>query len=61
MLPPVAGANVVGRIRFALERFALPRHSSHVAQLWSLGDFVHYAQMVYKTSNTEHPRYLGNV
>jgi hypothetical protein len=25
------------RIRFALERFASPRHSSHVAQLWSLG------------------------
>jgi hypothetical protein len=28
---------VVGRIRFALERFDLPRHSSHVAQLFSLG------------------------
>jgi len=28
---------VVGRIRFALERFDSPRHSSHVAQLWSLG------------------------
>jgi hypothetical protein len=28
---------VVGRIRFALERFASPRHSSHVAQLFSLG------------------------
>jgi hypothetical protein len=28
---------VVGRIRFALERFGLPRHSSHVAQLYSLG------------------------
>jgi hypothetical protein len=28
---------VVGRIRFALERLDLPRHSSHVAQLWSLG------------------------
>jgi len=27
---------VVGRIRFALERFGLPRHSSHVAQLFSL-------------------------
>ena len=25
------------RIRFALERFGLPRHSSHVAQLFSLG------------------------
>jgi len=28
---------VVGRIRFALERFASPRHRSHVAQLFSLG------------------------
>lgn len=28
---------MVGRIRFALERFASPHHSSHVAQLWSLG------------------------
>jgi hypothetical protein len=28
---------VVGRIRFALERFASPHHSSHVAQLFSLG------------------------
>jgi len=28
---------VVGRIRFALERFGTPRHHSHVAQLWSLG------------------------
>ena len=28
---------MVGRIRFALERFGSPRHSSHVAQLWSLG------------------------
>ena len=34
---PVAGANVGGRIRFALERFGSPRHSSHVAQLFSLG------------------------
>jgi len=25
------------RISFALERFASPRHSSHVAQLFSLG------------------------
>ena len=33
----VAGANVVGRISFALERFASPRHRSHVAQLVSLG------------------------
>ena len=33
----VAGANVVGRFRFALERFGSPRHRSHVAQLWSLG------------------------
>jgi hypothetical protein len=28
---------VVGRISFALERFHLPRRSSHVAQLFSLG------------------------
>jgi len=28
---------VVGRIRFALERWDLQRHSSHVAQLFSLG------------------------
>ena len=28
---------MVGRIRFALERFGLPRHCSHVAQLLSLG------------------------
>ena len=28
---------MVGRIRFALERADSPRHSSHVAQLWSLG------------------------
>jgi len=33
----VAGANMGGRIRFALERFGSPRHSSHVAQLFSLG------------------------
>jgi hypothetical protein len=33
----VAGANVGGRIRFALERFDSPRHSSHVAQLFTLG------------------------
>jgi hypothetical protein len=33
---------VVGRIRFALERFASQRHSSHVAQLWSLGHFAHH-------------------
>ena len=26
-----------GRFSFALERFDSPRHSSHVAQLWSLG------------------------
>ena len=32
---------MVGRIRFALERFASPRHRSHVAQLWSLGHFAH--------------------
>ena len=25
---------MVGRIRFALERFGSPRHRSHVAQLW---------------------------
>jgi len=28
---------VVGRIRFALERWDLPRRSSHAAQLFSLG------------------------
>jgi len=28
---------VVGRIRFALERWDSPRHRSHVAQLFSLG------------------------
>ena len=28
---------MVGRIRFALERLDLPRHRSHVAQLFSLG------------------------
>jgi hypothetical protein len=28
---------VVGRSSFALERFASPRHRSHVAQLFSLG------------------------
>ena len=28
---------MVGRIRFALERFASPRQRSHVAQLFSLG------------------------
>ena len=28
---------MVGRISFALERFASPRHRSHVAQLFSLG------------------------
>ena len=36
-VPPVAGANVGERIRFALERFGSPRRSSHVAQLFSLG------------------------
>ena len=30
---------MVGRSRFALERLDLPRHSSHVAQLFSLGGF----------------------
>jgi hypothetical protein len=30
---------VVGRIRFALERSDSPRHSSRVAQLWTLGRF----------------------
>ena len=33
----VAGANVVGRSSFALERSGLPCHGSHVAQLGSLG------------------------
>lgn len=28
---------MVGRIRFELERWDSPRHSFHVAQLWSLG------------------------
>ena len=41
MLGPVkmqfAGANAGGRISFALERLDWPRHSSHVAQLLSLG------------------------
>ena len=37
----VAGANVVGRIRFTLECWDSPRHRSHVAQLWSLGDMRH--------------------
>jgi hypothetical protein len=31
---------VVGRIRFALERFGSPRHRSHVAQLFSLGSIA---------------------
>jgi hypothetical protein len=31
---------VVGRIRFALERFGSPRHRSHVAQLFSLGHIL---------------------
>ena len=34
MAQPVAGANVDGRIRFALERLDSPRHRSHVAQLF---------------------------
>ena len=38
----VAGANVVGRFRFTQDRWDLPRHSSHVAQLFSLGR--NYAQ-----------------
>ena len=33
----VAGANVVRRLGFALERFDTPRHSSHVVQLFWLG------------------------
>jgi len=33
---------VVGRIRFALERFDSPRHRSHVAQLFSLGGYAHF-------------------
>ena len=37
---PFAGANVVGRIRFALERYGSSRHSSHVPQLFSLGHFA---------------------
>ncbi len=41
---------MVGRIRFALERFASPRHRSHVAQLFSLG---HIRAM----SDTLHPLY----
>jgi len=36
-MPKFAGANVVGRIRFALERWDSPHHRSHVAQLGSLG------------------------
>ncbi len=31
---------MVGRRRFALERFDSPRHRSHVAQLFSLGHFT---------------------
>ena len=34
---------MVGRIRFALERSDLPRHSSHVAQLFSLGIMNRFA------------------
>jgi hypothetical protein len=34
---------VVGRISFALERLDFPRHSSHVAQLLSLGGIERYA------------------
>ena len=34
---PVAGANMGGRSRFTRGRWDLPRHGSHVAQLWSLG------------------------
>ena len=32
---------MVGRLSFALERFASPRHSSYVAQLFSLGCYEH--------------------
>ena len=35
-----------GRIRFALERFDSPRHSSHVAQLFSLGGLRVTCQMI---------------
>jgi hypothetical protein len=33
---------VGGRIRFALERFDSPRHSSHAAQLFSLGHMSYH-------------------
>jgi len=33
---------VVGRIRFALERWDSPRHRSHVARLFSLGHITHF-------------------
>ena len=33
---------MVGRINFALERLDSPRHSSHVAQLFSLGDIERF-------------------
>jgi hypothetical protein len=39
---------VVGRINFALERLDSPRHSSHVAQLFSLGGIERFDFM--KTS-----------
>jgi len=36
---------VVGRINFALERLDSPRHSSHVAQLFSLGHITRHAHI----------------
>ena len=43
---------MVGRIRFALERFGSPRHRSHVAQLFSLG---HMRRVDYKKIVTRDP------
>jgi hypothetical protein len=47
---------VVGRIRFALERFASPRHRSHVAQLFSLGALAH---MQLPSRYSYNPRWRG--
>ena len=41
---------MVGRIRFALERFGSPRHGSHVAQLFSLD---HFAGAMHRLTDTE--------
>ena len=44
---------MVGRFRFALERWDLQCHSSHVAQLWSLGGFARMETKYYTVTEAQ--------